>query len=191
MRGSDVSAEVLQRAFASTGSILTNVSTEQMDLPTPCVSWTVRDLVNHIVGGATFFAVTAETGTAPPVSGEDHAAGDFKTQFDAESRRAVEAFAAEGAMEKTMKLPFGDLPGSIYVMVAATDTFAHGWDLAKATGQSTDLDPAIAARLLEAAQFIPDEFRGPDGQAPFGPKVDVPESASVADKLAGFMGRQV
>lgn len=185
-----MSAEVLQRAFASTGGVLAGVSADQMDLPTPCVSWTVRDLVNHIVGGTTYFAVTAETGTAPSVGDADHTAGDFKTEFREGAARAVEAFSAEGAMDKPMTLPFGDLPGSIFVMIAATDTFTHGWDLARATGQSTDLDPAIAAQLLEAAQFIPDEFRGPDGQAPFGPKVDVPDSATAADKLAGFMGRR-
>jgi uncharacterized protein (TIGR03086 family) len=185
-----MSAEVLRQAFASTEEVLTNVSVDQLELPTPCVSWTVRDLVNHIVGGTTFFVVTAETGTAPAVPDVDHTTGDFKKEFREGAERAVKAFSADGAMEKMMKLPFGDLPGAVFVMVAANDTFTHGWDLAKATGQSTDLDPAVAAQLFEAAQFIPDEFRGPDGQAPFGPKVDVPDSATAADKLAGFMGRR-
>jgi uncharacterized protein (TIGR03086 family) len=185
-----MSAEVLQRAFASTGGILANVSADDLDLPTPCASWAVRDLVNHIVGGTTYFSVTAETGAAPAVSDADHAAGDFKAEFEEGAARAVKAFSAPGAMEKPMKLPFAVLPGSIFVMIAATDTFTHGWDLAKATGQPTDLDPVIAAQLFEAAQIIPDEMRGGDGQAPFGPEVEVPDSASAADKLAGFMGRQ-
>jgi uncharacterized protein (TIGR03086 family) len=186
-----MSAEVLRQSFASTDGVLKNVSVDQLDLPTPCVSWTVRDLVNHVVGGTTYFAVTAETGTAPAVPDADHTAGDFKQDFQEGAERAVKAFSADGAMEKMMKLPFGEFPGSVFVLIASTDTFTHGWDLAKATGQSTDLDPAVAAQLFEAAQFIPDEFRGPDGQAPFGPKVDVPDSATTADKLAGFMGRQV
>jgi uncharacterized protein (TIGR03086 family) len=185
-----MSAEVLQQAFASTGGILANVSADDLDLSTPCASWTVRDLVNHIVGGTTYFSVTAETGAAPPVSDADHTTGDFKAEFEEGAQRAVQAFSAPGAMEKVMKLPFGELPGSIFVLIAATDSFTHGWDLAKATGQPTDLDPAIAAQLFEAAQVIPDEMRGPDGQSPFGPKVEVPDSASAADKLAGFMGRQ-
>ena len=82
----------------------------------------------------------------------------------------------------------GMLPGSIFVMIAATDTFAHGWDLANALGISTDLDPAVAGQLLSLS-MLPDEFRGPDGQAPFGPKVDVPDSACAADRLAGYLGR--
>ena len=104
-----MSAEVLQRAFASTRGVLANVSADQMDLPPPCASWSVRDVVNHIVGGTTYFAVTAETGTAPSVRDADHAAGDFKAQFDEGAQRAVEGFSAEGAMEKPMKRVHLDL----------------------------------------------------------------------------------
>jgi uncharacterized protein (TIGR03086 family) len=186
-----MSVETLQRAFASTEGVLRNVSADQLDLPTPCVSWKVRDVVNHIVEGTTFFSVTAETGTAPPLSDADHTAGDFKAEFRKGADRAVAAFSAPGAMDKIMKLPFGDWRRPGRTRSQENDVFTHGWDLAKATGQSTDLDPVIAKPLLEAAQLIPEEFRGPDGQTPFGPKVDVPASATAADKLAGFMGRRV
>ena len=55
------------------------------------------------------------------------------------------------------------MPGSAFVGIAATDTFTHGWDLAKATGQSTDLAPQLAAGLLAGAkQFISDAIRGPE-----------------------------
>ena len=75
---------------------------------------------------------------------------------------------------------------------ATTDIFIHGWDLAKATGQSTDLDPAMATALLEQCKAsISDKFRGADGVAPFGPIIEVPSSATTADQLAGFLGRQI
>ena len=68
-------------------------------------------------------------------------------------------------------------------------TFTHGWDLAKATGQSTDLDPALAEQILEvAAMIVPDQFRGPEPM-PFGPAVEPPAGAPVADRLAAFFGR--
>ena len=74
--------------------------------------------------------------------------------------------------------------------LATTDTFTHGWDLAKATGQSTDLDPALAEELLQAAQLlVPDQFRG-DEPMPFAPPVEPPAGATAADRLAAFMGRQ-
>jgi uncharacterized protein (TIGR03086 family) len=94
-------------------------------------------------------------------------------------------------MDKTMKLPFGDVPGGVYVMIASTDMFTHAWDLAKATGQSTDLDPELAAQLLEFARVaLHEEMRGPDGVAPFGLEVRVDDGAPAADRLAAFMGRQ-
>jgi len=183
-----MSADVLEQAFASTAKVLANLQPGNLDQPTPCASWKVRDLVNHIVGGTYFFATTAETGQAPGQSGIDYSAGDVQAQFAEGAQKAVAAFRAPGAMEKTMKLPFGELAGSTFVMIAATDTFAHGWDLANALGISTDLDPAVAEQLLSLS-MIPDEFRGPDGAAPFGPKVDVSDSACAADRLAGYLGR--
>ncbi|HMD46801.1 MAG TPA: TIGR03086 family metal-binding protein [Acidimicrobiales bacterium] len=186
-----MSADVLEQAFASTATVLAGVEPGDMDRPTPCASWTVHDLVNHVAGGPTYFAVVAETGVAPDGERPDVAAGDYRGAFDEGARRAVAAFRAPDAMDKTMKLPFGELPGGVFVYIASIDTFTHGWDLAKATGQSTDLDPALATQLLGVAQAsLPDEFRGPDGQAPFGPKVELSDPACPADELAAFLGRQ-
>ena len=113
------------------------------------------------------------------------------TEFNRGAARAVKAFEADGAMDKTLKLPFAELPGGVFINIASIDTFTHGWDLAKATGQSTDLDPGVAIQLLAFAEgFVPDALRGPDGQAPFGPEVEAPAGACPADRLAAFLGRQ-
>jgi uncharacterized protein (TIGR03086 family) len=186
-----MSAEVLQRAFAATAVVLASVSADQMSDPTPCASWTVHDLVNHIAGGPDFFAEVAETGVAPGRRATDYAAGDFGATFDAGARRAVAAFRADGVMDKTMKVPIGEVPGRVFVFIAAIDTFTHGWDLAKAMGRSTDLDPSLAGQLLAVARAsLPEALRGADGRAPFGPRVEVPTPACPADELAAFMGRQ-
>ncbi|MFN2608560.1 MAG: TIGR03086 family metal-binding protein [Acidimicrobiales bacterium] len=185
-----MSAETLRRAFASTATVLGNVSPEQFANPTPCASWDVRALVNHIVGGPDVFAEAAETGVSPGRSGEDFTTGDYRAVFRRGAERAVAAFAAEGAMEKPMKVPIGEVPGAMFVHIAAIDTFTHGWDLAKATGQATDLDPELASHLLAVARAsLPDRLRGADGAAPFGPEVEAGESSTAADNLAAFMGR--
>ena len=189
-----MSADALEKAFASTAAVLANVKADQLDDPTPCASWKVRDLLNHVVGGTYFFATIAETGQPPggDSAPTDFATGDFNAAYGEGAKRAVAAFKADGAMEKQMTLPFGQMPGAMFVNIAATDAFAHGWDLARATGQGTDLDPALARQLLDNARgFLPDAMRGADGQAPFGPRVDVPDTAPPADQLAGFLGRQV
>jgi uncharacterized protein (TIGR03086 family) len=187
-----MTADLLAKSFASTRGVLANVTPEQLEGDaTPCASWSVKELVDHIINGTTFFAGTAETGTPPA---EDAYPG-FTSEglleaFDAGSSRAVRAFEADGTMERMMHLPFGELPGSVFVNIACGDTFTHGWDLAKATGQSTDLDPVVAAQILEIARpLLSETLRGPEGQAPFGPVQAAPAGACAADQLAAFMGR--
>jgi uncharacterized protein (TIGR03086 family) len=94
-------------------------------------------------------------------------------------------------MQKMCNLPFGSMPGAAFIGLATTDTFTHGWDLAKATGQDTNLSPELASQLLVGARaFIQDSLRSPAGN-PFGLEQQPPAGASNADQLAAFLGRTV
>ena len=185
-------AEVLERACASTARVLAAVRAADFGRPTPCRSWTVKDVINHVIGSAASYAELAETGVMPAGSEDaNQTEGDFGATFARQARRVVAGFSAPGAMDKIMAMPFGGMPGSVCVWIAAGDIFTHGWDLAKATGQPSDLDPELAERLLaQIERLLPDTMRGPEGQAPFGPKVEAAGSAPAADRLAAFEGRQ-
>ena len=186
-----MSTQVLEQAIGSTRSVLAAVQREQLSSSTPCASWKVSELINHIVGGQFFFAA-AVNGEKVESEELDCSAGDFLATFDQGSKACLAAFSAAGAMDKICHLPFGDMPASVFVNIAATDTFTHGWDLAKATGQATDLLPGLAAGLLEGAKAaIPESFRGPEGKSPFGAVQTAPAGASNADQLAAFLGRTV
>lgn len=190
-----MTTETLAQAFADTRSILVNVTPDQLDLPTPCQSWKVRDVVSHIVGGSQWFAASVNAGESPVIEEPDFselADGDFVAEFDKGAAATIAAFGAPGAQEKMVTLPFGTMPGSAFMGLAITDTFTHGWDLAKSTGQSTDIDPELAQQLLAGSKkSIQDAFRGEDGKMPFGPEQPAPDGASAADKLAAFLGRKV
>jgi uncharacterized protein (TIGR03086 family) len=190
-----MSTEGLERAQAVTRAILANVKPDQLDDDTPCQSWKVRNLITHVVGANYWFAESMNAGASPEndtTEDTDFAAGDFVATYDDAAKQAVAAFGAPGALDKNVKLPFGEFPASAFLGLATSDVFVHGWDLAKATGQDTDLDPELAGQLLAGARAsIPDQFRGPDGVAPFGPEVQAPADASVASQLAAFLGRRV
>ena len=182
-----MSTQPLVQAIASTRAVLANVRADQMDGATPCSSWKVSDLVNHIFDAQGFF-ISGVTGQPPAPA--DRSAGDLSA-YDAATADAVAAFSGEGVMGKMLTLPFGQMPGAAFAGLAATDVFTHGWDLAKATGQSTDLAPDLAAALLAGAkQAISPAFRGPEG-APFGTEQEAPAGSTNADKLAAFLGRTV
>jgi uncharacterized protein (TIGR03086 family) len=190
-----MSTAPLEQAFADTRKVLAAVTPEQLDQSTPCQSWKVRDVINHLVGGSQWFGASVNAGVAPEFDDNAMTAfadGDYLAEFDKGIAETVAAFGAAGAQEKMVTLPFGTMPGSAFMGLATTDTFTHGWDLAKATGQSTDIDPALAEQLLAGSKMaIQDAFRGPDGKAPFGPEQTAPDGASAADKLAAFLGRKV
>jgi uncharacterized protein (TIGR03086 family) len=187
-----MSTDGLERAQAVTREALARVTPDQLDTQSPCQSWKVRDLVNHLVAANNWFAGTMTAGKSAPEDTTDYASRDYLGAYDSACKASVAAFGAPGALEKTVKLPFGELPAAMYLGLATNDVFTHGWDLAKATGQSTDLDSEFAAQLLAAMQAgLSDAMRGPDGVAPFGPKQSAPQGASAADNLAAFLGRTV
>jgi uncharacterized protein (TIGR03086 family) len=180
----------LNQALQSTLAILTRVRPRDLAAPTPCASWDVRALVSHFVGTARWWAAVIAGQEA--VDDTDYAAGDFVAAYEESIRVAVAAFAAEGALDKVVRLPFGEFPGAVLRDLAAMEQFTHGWDLARAIGYSADLDPGLAAGLLSKARLaIIDAYRGPDGAALFGPAVKAPAGAGPADQLAAFLGRRV
>jgi uncharacterized protein (TIGR03086 family) len=119
----------------------------------------------------------------------DNLGGDYKGAFHRAADAANEAFAIPGAMERVVKLPFGEMPAGMALNLAIFDVTTHAWDLAKATGQSTDLDPEVAGIAYQVAQgMLSDDLRN---AGMFGPAIAVRDDAPVADRLAAFAGRPV
>lgn len=181
----------LSRALASTRAVLSKVGRDQLDAATPCASWDVRALINHFVGSARWGA-SAAMGTGYEITDEDYGAGDFLAGYDDSIEAALAAFGSAGVLEKTIELPFGEFSGADLMGMVVRDQFVHGWDLARAIGHHTDLDPELAGELLVRARVeILDAYRGPEGEAIFGSIIEAPADACPADRLAAFLGRSL
>jgi uncharacterized protein (TIGR03086 family) len=181
------------RACASTRTILANLRPDQFGSPTPCASWDVGAVVNHVMGTPRW-AIASVNGAGQPawVLGAGHTANDVVAAYDETVQAALDAFGLPGALERSLVLPIGEFSGAQLLTLVASDQFTHGWDLARASGQSTDLDAELATELLSWAEAgISDEFRGPDGEALYGPAVAASPAACPADRLAAFLGRSV
>jgi uncharacterized protein (TIGR03086 family) len=182
-------AEPLGRAFASTRTVLEQVQAGQLNAATPCASWDVRALIAHFTSSARWAAAAIGGEDA---ADEDRAAADFIAAYDQGIKGALAAFGTEGALDKAVTLPWGEFSGAALMWLAVNDQFVHGWDLARAIGHHTDLDPGLADELLvRGHDWITDAYRGPDGAGLFGPPVKAPAGASPADRLAAFLGRSV
>lgn len=184
-------AQLYTASTANTMKILKGVRSGQLDDRTPCSEWNVRDLIMHCIGGQQFAAGMLSgkptgiefggIGTLEPVK-DDVAAMALEYQ---RSIDGVLAMADDSeAMERTIELPIGKLTGLQFMSTEFMDQLVHGWDLAIATGQDANLDPALA----EAAHalFLPGGHFGSGG---IGETVVVPETASSQDKLLAVVGR--
>ena len=106
-----------QRVTDETTGLIDSVGPGQLGDSTPCTGWTVRDLINHITADAIMLSISAEQGSVSDemmgeLLGGDNLGDDYKGAWKAASGRALALFARPGALEKTMKLPFGEMPAT-------------------------------------------------------------------------------
>jgi len=157
---------------------------EQLAAPTPCANFTVHQVLEHMVGGATMFAA-AFRGTEPPDSLPVDAVAAFPTAMDG----LLDAVKSPGALDRTIHAPFGEVPGETFARFVALDGLVHGWDIATSTGRP--YEPAadvVAAVDAFAREAIGDAFR--DGDT-FAAATEPPPGASPVEQLAAFTGRTV
>lgn len=190
----------LTAATDRTAGLVAAVTDEQLTLPTPCPRYSVGDLVEHIGGLALAFTAAA-TKTPLDMSGPDATVGDasrlaadWRTSIPAALAGLAEAWRDPGAWEGMTQAGPVEMPGSVAGLVALEEVVVHGWDLARATGQAYDVDPATLEILAELlVDFAPaDDPDNPvvnDGTLAFGPAVGVAEEAPMLDRVVGLAGR--
>lgn len=179
--------ELVTRALDQAGAVVAKVAPEQAGLPTPCAEWDVYTLVNHLVDEVARFAESTATGQRGDSDG-DVLGDDWAGAFQRAADELLAAWRAPGALERTTRLPGGEVPASWTLGQHVTEIAMHTWDIAVATGQSTDLDPVVGAAALEwgRANLLP-EVRGEH----VGPEVVVDADAPLYDRLAAYGGRAV
>ncbi len=179
-----------RRAMAQTESIVAAVSPAQFALPTPCTEYDVRALLSHIVGGLTRIALVGEgaDALARPARADDVRDDGWLAAYRAAETRATAAWADDATLDALVEVPWGKVPGRFALAGYVQEILAHGWDLAKATGQPTEGDPELAEWALAGARrILPAENRG--GEVPFGPVVEAPPEAGPYAQLAAWLGR--
>ena len=174
-----------QRAQDAFAGVLANVGPEQLGAATPCSEWTIQDLIEHVIGGNEHVGIWSGSTDAPPARPDNLVAA-----HRAAAAAAQDIFAGPDGMSTMFKLPFAEVPGQMFIGMRTSDVLTHAWDLAAATGQSTDLDPELAAEQLAAVRaVVGPQFRG--AGKPFGEEQPCASERAPADQLAAFLGRKV
>ena len=184
-------ATLHRQALDATRQYVAGVGDDQWELPTPCADWSVRELVNHIVAGNLWAAELGSGRTIDEVGSAldgDMLGADPLVAYDRSSAAATAAFEAPGALDSPCAVSYGPVPGSVYAGHRFIDVLIHGWDLASATGQSTDLDSALVAACWDV---IEPQLSMLQGSGAFG--VDSRDRADTTPQasLLAALGRSV
>ncbi|GAB7192331.1 TIGR03086 family metal-binding protein [Kineococcus sp. NUM-3379] len=181
---------LLARASDEVERFLAAVRAEDLDLPTPCAGYDVRGLLAHLVAVQGRLAHVARGGhfADTPLQVGGVADDGWAGAWTAARAGAEDAWADDAVLTRVLRLPWGAHPGAAAGLAYVQELTTHAGDLAAALGRTGELDDHLAAGVLEGARrFLPAEPRG--GQVPFGPVVDVPDTAPAWARLAGWTGR--
>jgi uncharacterized protein (TIGR03086 family) len=174
------------------GRLVAGTAPEQLGATTPCTEFSVRDVINHVTGGATMFASAFENGAVPDeelgrIMAGDLLGDDPVAAYTAASERVQAAYHAPGALEGMVALPFGEMPREAAIGIAVFDVAVHAWDLAQATGQELQLSQDLAEEILALGRGMGiDQYRG----MMFAEEVIIIETAPAWDRVAAYSGRQ-
>lgn len=170
-------------AAASTwvAGLMDGVRRDQWSAPTPCPDFDVRALLEHVSCLPAKIAAVATGGdprTLPSRADidENRPGQDYQQRVT----EALEHWADDDVLTRTVTAPWGAAPGGLAIGGFVMETVTHGWDLAVATGQDAEADPALVAKAQAIGeQALTDESRGPG--APFGVRVEPrPEAGPTA-----------
>ncbi|MGH7722532.1 MAG: TIGR03086 family metal-binding protein [Candidatus Dormibacteria bacterium] len=183
----DEAVSDLERALEAIDPVMTAMTGDDLDKPSPCRGWTAGKVATHLLSGLNerSSAVSLE-GSSPD---EVALLADVPAAWRSSKRNLLTALQQPGAMEREVRGPGGrTVPFGMLVRILPIEVMLHGWDIARSVGRSTDLDPELAERQLAAGRPLIEQFgRG----TAFGPEQPATAGAAAADRLAAFYGRRL
>ena len=187
--------------------IIAAVHPHQLALPSPCVEFDVKGLLDHLVFVLRRVAALGRGDDAfspNPTAGAavDHV--NYAADWRAAAAEVDAAWADDARLGETVVLPWATMTGAQVLSMYVSEITTHSWDVAKATGQCPVWDDAVCQLALDAMRRdLPMEDRTPMWDAfkatapanfqfdpPFANAVAVPLDAPLIDQLVAWTGRQ-
>jgi uncharacterized protein (TIGR03086 family) len=173
--------------------LIEGVPDELLGAPTPCLEYTLGDLVDHVRQLTIAFTAAANKDTAGMTSGRapgdaNNLGDDWRTRIPRDLSALAEAWREPAAWTGMTMAGGIDLPGELAGIITLDELVVHGWDVARASGQHFDQDrESLEAVYGFVKQFSSAGEEARDGM--FGPEVAVPDDAPLLDRLLGLTGR--
>jgi uncharacterized protein (TIGR03086 family) len=183
-----------RRALETTVEIVAAVTADQLQLPTPCAEWTLRQLLGHMIGQHYGFAAAARGETSDLSVWADRPVGaDLHAAYAAAVADVTAAFAEEGVLDRRLWLPEirdgARFPATMAVGFHFLDYVVHGWDVARSIGTDPGFDAELVHAALARAMEVPGGASRLAPGAAFRPSISLPGDSSEMNRLLATLGR--
>jgi uncharacterized protein (TIGR03086 family) len=177
--------DLLEQAITYMLGSLDHARSGALSRPSPCRSWDLRSLLNHMVDSFTALqeaagghvdldaGATRELRVAEPVA--------------AVRCRAQALLGAWAHREGHVRIAEATLPLSIVVSVGAVEVAVHGWDVAQSCGYPRPIPSPLSESLLTVAPTLVTQF---DRPVRFAAARYASPDASPSDRLVAYLGRR-
>lgn len=177
----------LEASTALLRTILAGVTPSQWHMPSTCSGWSVREVANHVIGGAYVYSQMLEGATYESLAASrslDYVGDRAPSSLDEYQSRLDALFQMPGALERVVLHPAGDMTGAELLYYRVIEQTLHGWDIARSVGGETNIDEALCEYILSGHDTI-ERLRG---QRLFGPTT-LSNDDSALSRLLSLTGR--
>ena len=182
------------RAVRASVSVVSRVTTQDLDRATPCAQWRLAELLIHMTTQHLGFAAAAEgRGADPAVWRARHLGDDLVAAYTASAVEVLTAFAVEGVAQREFAIPEistqQTFPASRAIGFHFVDTIVHSWDVARSIDVPIQLPADLVRAALPLASAVPDGERRREPGAAFQPGLSAAGQFDPLDRVVALLGR--
>ncbi|GAA4937149.1 uncharacterized protein (TIGR03086 family) [Actinomycetospora succinea] len=167
--------------------VIGGIGDDDLDRPTPCGEWRVRDLVGHLLAFTAHFIRVARHEAAEAGGGPEDVPADWRAVLDGRLTELTAAWAEPSAWEGEGSAGGLTMPRADLGVVAVEELVLHGWDLAQSVGAEfsvRDEDLDAVRGFVSQFEHAPQESR----TGLYGPVVDAAASTEL-ERVLTLAGR--
>lgn len=183
-----------RRTLEVTAGLVGQARPAQLDQPTPCAEWTLRQLLGHMTGQHYGFAAAARGETRDMTIWADRPVGDdFATGYARAVAEVIAAFSQLDLSRDRLWLPEIRpgirFPAQMAIGFHFLDYVVHGWDVARSIGVPVAFDAEVLSEAQVRAAQVPEGEPRLAAGAAFRPAVTAPPDAAPLDGVVARLGR--
>jgi uncharacterized protein (TIGR03086 family) len=172
-------------------AVVAHVQADDLGRPTPCVEWTLADLLAHLIAQHRGFAAAARGSGGDPDAWQVRPVGPSPaTDYADAAEDVLAAFASPAAeFELPEFRPVSRFPAAQAIGFHLIDYVVHGWDVARSLGLDYQLPPEVAGPAVQIALLVPDGDNRLAPDSPFAPGLAAGDDPDPLHRILTALGR--